>query len=95
MTIGICTVSSQSGRAYFADLTQSGYNVCGYARESEHGKEFVNAVRDLDGIFLDRPPNTNGEIKKFINLGENFLTHDLKTLVEVSDFIVLAEPREC
>ncbi|MBQ9478255.1 MAG: hypothetical protein IJU71_01755, partial [Selenomonadaceae bacterium] len=92
MTIGICTVSSQSGRAYFADLIQRGYDVCGYARESEHGREFVNAVRDLDGIFLDRPPNTNGEVKRFINLGDNMLTHDMKVLVDNADYIILAEP---
>jgi hypothetical protein len=92
MIIGINTVSSQSGRAYFADLLQRGYVVQGYARESSHGKEFVNAVNDLEGIFLDRPKNSNGEMKKFLNIDKNMISHDLKTLVEKSDYIILSEP---
>ena len=92
MTIGINTVSSQSGRAFFSDLKQRGYSVNGYARDSNHGTEFVNAVNDLDGIFLDRPLNSNNEVKSFINLGKNFVSHDLKLLIETSDYIILSQP---
>ena len=92
MNIGINTVSSQSGRAYFADLKQRGYSVNGFAHDSSHGREFVNAINDLGGIFLDRPKNTNNEIKKFVNLGDNFVGHDLQALVESSDYIILAQP---
>ncbi len=92
MNIGINTVSSQSGRAFFADLKQKGYSVNGFAHDSHHGNEFVDAVNDLEGIFLDRPQNSNNEVKSFINLGHNFISHDLQKLVESSDYIILAQP---
>lgn len=92
MNIGINTVSSQSGRAFFADLKQRGYSVNGFAHTSSHGEEFVGAVNDIGGIFLDRPKNSNDEVKTFINLGENSVGHDLEHLVATSDYIILSEP---
>lgn len=92
MVIGLDTVSSQSGRAYCADFLSRGYTVFGFSHESVRGKEFVNTVNDLEGIFLDRPQNSNGERKAFFNLMESYVGHDLKKLVENCDFIILSEP---
>ena len=92
MVVGINTASSQSGRAYCADLMQRGYAIQGYARESSHGNEFVEAVNDLEGIFLDRPQNSNNELKKFLNMKTNSINHNLMELVNKADYIILAEP---
>lgn len=92
MVIGINTASSQSGRAYCADLMQRGYTIHGFAHESSNGNGFVAAVNDLEGIFLDRPQNSNNELKKFLNMKNNVINHDLTELVNKSDYIILAEP---
>lgn len=92
MRIGINTVSSQSGRAFCADLMKRGYSIYGYAHESAHGKQFVDAINDLEGIFLDRPVNSNNEVKEFINLRNNVIDHNLEHFVQEVDYIILAEP---
>lgn len=92
MVIGINTSSSQSGRAFCADLMSRGYTVRGYSHESVRGKEFVNCVNSMGGLFLDRPINANNENKQFVNLNNSRINHNLSELVEHSDLIILAEP---
>ena len=92
MIIGLDTVSSQSGRAYFADFLSRGYSVHGFSHESARGKEFVSAINDLEGIFLDRPKNSNDENKTFYNLSGSYVGHDLSRLIQTTDFIILSEP---
>ncbi len=92
MVIGINTASSQSGRAFCADFMSRGYTIQGFSHESRRGTEFVRAVNDLDGLFLDRPQNTNQEKKQFINLGQSAVSHSLEELVDKADLIILAEP---
>ncbi len=92
MIIGVNTASSQSGRAYCADLMQRGYTIHGFSHESANGQSFVNAVNELEGIFLDRPQNSNNEKKTFLNIGKNIINHDLEMLVNSADYIILAEP---
>lgn len=90
--IGINTVSSQSGRAYFADYMKNGYQMVGYARDSAHGTAFIEAVKNAGGIYLDRPQNENQEGKVFLPLGHNLVTQDLEEFIENSELIILAEP---
>lgn len=93
MKIGIYSVSSQSGRAFFAEMITSGYEVYGYARESEHGREFVDTVRRNGGLVLDRPENKNNEIKTFLPLTDRAnVGHSLDELIASSDVIILALP---
>lgn len=92
MVIGINTVSSQSGRAYCVDLILRGYTIQGYARHSMHGEDFIKAVNKEKGLFLDRPENSNHEKRTFVSLGHSIVSHDMKSLVENSDYIILAEP---
>ncbi|MDO4306310.1 MAG: NAD/NADP octopine/nopaline dehydrogenase family protein [Eubacteriales bacterium] len=90
--IGINTVSSQSGRAYFADYLKNGYQMIGYARHSMHGTTFINAVSSAGGIYMDRPQNKNQESKVFLPLKDSRVTQDLEELVSNSELIILAEP---
>lgn len=92
ITIGIYGISSQSGRAFLADYLNEGYKVIGYARPTNHGKEIVDAINTLHGLYLERPANSNHELSKFIELGENCVTTDLKYLVKHSDILILAIP---
>ncbi len=95
MNIGIYTVSSQSGRAFLVDMVKQGHQVYGYARESEHGKEFIQAITDGSGIYLSRPePNANHEKSHFIPLATNAVGHDLARLVNKSDVIIIAHPSQ-
>lgn len=92
MIIGINTVSSQSGRAYAADLIKRGYTIYGYARESEHGTSVIDAINKAGGLYLDRPYNSNGEEKEFLKLENSSVGHDISKLVNISDYILLAQP---
>ena len=93
MRLGIYSVSSQSGRAFFADMMNKGHEVYGYARESEHGREFVDAVTFSRGIFLERPRNLNKEPSIFVSLyGESKVGHDIKKLIDFSEVIYIALP---
>ena len=83
MVLGIYGLSSQSGMAYFADYVNKGYDVIGYARDTEHGRSVVNAISDSKGIYLERPRNSNHEESKFIPLGGNIVTNDVYRLVSI------------
>jgi opine dehydrogenase len=92
MTIGIYGVSSQSGRAYFADYISKGYSVIGYARPSGHGKNIVSEITKEKGLWLRRPQNQNDEMTRFVTLGRNKITNEISKLVELSDIIIIAIP---
>lgn len=92
MKIGIHSVSSQSGRSYLVDFLESGHKVYGYARESDHGKRFVETINNQGGIFLERPENMNMNTPKLIPLGNDSVGHDLSKLAEDADLIVIAHP---
>ena len=62
MTIGIYGISSQSGRAFLADYLVKGYRVIGYTRPTEHGKEVLDTIHNLGGLYLERPENSNNEL---------------------------------
>jgi len=90
--IGIYGVSSQSGAAYFADLATEGAQVYGYARPSEHGRAVVDAIRQQDGIQVDRPENSSNERSHFVALRGSAVGHDLQRLAQTSDLILFAHP---
>lgn len=92
ITVGIYGLASQSGMAYFSDYANKGYRVIGYNRPSEHGTSVINSIRENNGVYLERPENSNHEQSKFIPLGDNLVTNDLRTLVTNSDVIVIALP---
>lgn len=92
MTIGIYGISSQSGRAFLADYINKGYNVVGYTRPTEHGNEVLNAIHRLNGLYLERPENSNHEPSKFIPLGESCVTANLEYMVSLSDIIIIPLP---
>ena len=92
MTIGIYGISSQSGRAFLADYLGKDYEVIGYTRPTEHGKEVVDVISRLGGLYLERPENSNKESSRFVNLGKGCVTHDLEFLVKRSDIIIIALP---
>ena len=71
MKIGIFGLGSQSGRAFFADYLSRGYDVWGYARNSENGNRVLDAIHNLGGIYLERPANKNKEESKFIPLSKD------------------------
>ncbi len=91
-TIGIYGISSQSGRAFLADYLVKGYHVIGYTRPTEHGKEVLDAIHRLGGLFLERPENSNNEHSRFVELGESCVTADLEYLVTNSDLVIVALP---
>ncbi|HUH52266.1 MAG TPA: NAD/NADP octopine/nopaline dehydrogenase family protein [Flavobacterium sp.] len=92
MKIGIYGISSQSGKAYLADLLSRGVRVVGYARATTHGTAVVDAILNEKGIYLNRPSNTNNEESRFIDLGQSIVTSDIKLLVDESDVIIIAVP---
>ncbi len=93
MKIGIYGLSSQSGRAYFADLLGRGYDVIGYTRNSHHGAEVLSAIVAQGGIFLERPENMNHEQSRFIPLsGQSRVTDDLTAFVSDVDLVIITLP---
>lgn len=92
MSVGIYTVSSQSGRAYLADFLKKGIQVQGYARKSNHGQRFVSSINSAGGIFLERPQNANNENKQFLELGKSKVNHSIVDLIKNSDIIIMALP---
>lgn len=92
MTIGIYGISSQSGRAFLADYLSRSYRVIGYTRPTTHGQEILDAIKNLGGLYLERPENTNHETSRFIELGESCVTSDLEFMVANVDIIVIPLP---
>ena len=92
MTIGIYGIASQSGRAFLADYLSQGYHVIGYNRLSEHGKSVIEAIQNENGLYLERPENTNNETSKFLELGDSRVTSDLSYMVDNVDIIIIALP---
>lgn len=92
MTIGVYGISSQSGRAFLADYISRGNRVIGYTRPTEHGKEVVDSIRKLGGLYLERPQNSNKEPSRFVKLGESCVTDDLEYMISNSDLIIVALP---
>lgn len=90
--IGIYCVSSQSGRAFFADLRTQGFDVYGYVRDSAHAVQFLDIVRQQRGLILERPENKNQEQTHFVPVTEDEMGCDLHKLVWNSDIIIIAEP---
>lgn len=92
MTIGIYGISSQSGRAFLADYLSKNCRVIGYTRPTAHGIEVLDSIRDLGGLYLERPENSNHETSRFIQLGESSVTSDLEFMVSNSDIIIIPLP---
>lgn len=92
MTIGIYGFSSQSGRAFLADYINRGYTVIGYTRPTRHGKEVLDTIQKLNGLYLERPYNSNHEPSKFVPLGKSCVTADLEYMVSNSDIIIIPLP---
>lgn len=92
MTIGIYGISSQSGRAFLADYLSRNYRVIGYTRPTEHGLEVIEAIKNLGGLYLERPENSNHETSRFIELGESCVTSDLEFMVANADIIIIPLP---
>ena len=92
MTIGIYGIGSQSGRAYLADYLSRGYEVVGYNRASSNGKEVLQTIQNLNGLYLERPENSNHELSRFVPLNNSVVTNDLTQLVNRSDVIIIALP---
>jgi hypothetical protein len=92
ITIGIYGISSQSGRAFLADYVNKGYNVIGYTRPTEHGNQVLDAIHKLNGLYLERPDNSNHEPSKFVPLGESCVTANLELMVSKADIIIIPLP---
>lgn len=92
MTIGIYGISSQSGRAFLADYVNKGYTVIGYTRPTEHGSQVLDAIHKLNGLYLERPDNSNHEPSKFVELGNSSVTANLEYMVSNSDIIIIPLP---
>ena len=92
MTIGIYGISSQSGRAFLADYVNKGYTVIGYTRPTEHGNQVLDAIHKLNGLYLERPENSNHEPSKFIELGSSSVTSNLTYMVNNVDIIIVPLP---
>lgn len=90
--IGIYGVSSQSGGAFLADLIEEGMLVYGYARPSAHGRAVVAAIREQEGIQMDRPDNELNEKSHLVPLLGSEVGHDLERLACTSDLIIFAYP---
>lgn len=92
LKLGIYGASTQSGRAFLADFLDRGETVFGYARPSEHGKSFVESVTHKGGIQLNRPSEVTEE-SRFVRLQhQSWVGHDIGTLVQESDVILLTHP---
>lgn len=93
MKIGIFGLSSQSGRAYFADYLSKGYDVVGYSRNSPSGNEVLDAIHQIRGVYLERPDNTNHEPSRFIPLTEkSAVTNDIEFFLREIDIVIIALP---
>lgn len=92
MKIGIHSVSSQSGRAFLVDMVEQGHSVYGYARPSENGTCFVEAIHHQQGIYLERPENEQHEMSHLVALSPTDVGHDLQALIADADVIILAHP---
>lgn len=92
MIIGIYGISSQSGRAFFADYLNKGYEVIGYTRPTGHGLSVLSAIRSLGGLYLERPANSNHEPSTFVPLAKGRVTSDLHDMVQHSDVIIIPIP---
>ena len=93
MKIGIYGLSSQSGRAYFADYLSKGYDVVGYSRDSANGNEVLESIHKLGGINLQRPENTNHEQSRFIPLSKSSnVTSNLDYFLGEVDVVIIALP---
>lgn len=92
MIIGIYGISSQSGRAFLADYINKGYTVIGYTRPTPHGVEVLDAIHKLNGLYLERPDNSNHEPSKFIDLGSSSVTSNLTYMVNNADIIIVPLP---
>lgn len=93
MIIGIYGISSQSGRAFFADYLSKGYDVIGYARNSTNGNAVLDAIHSIKGIYLERPENSNNEKSRFVPFTKNStVTNDLSYFVQNVDIIIIALP---
>lgn len=93
MTIGIYGISSQSGRAFFADYLSKGYDVIGYARNSANGNVVLDAIHSIKGIYLERPENANHEESRFVPFTRNSsVTSDLSYFVQNVDIVIIALP---
>ncbi|MBF6608101.1 MAG: hypothetical protein ITG00_05130, partial [Flavobacterium sp.] len=91
MKIGVYSIGSQSGLAYFADLTSQGYTVVGFARQSTHGTIMADTVREQGGVWLERPVNSNNEPSRFVELGNSIVSQNLADFTGCL-FIILAIP---
>lgn len=92
MTIGIYGISSQSGRAFLADYINRGYTIIGYTRPTEHGNEVLDKIQELNGLYLERPYNSNHEPSKFVPLGKSRVTANLEYMVSKADIIIIPLP---
>ncbi|MFH2008533.1 MAG: NAD/NADP octopine/nopaline dehydrogenase family protein [bacterium] len=92
MRVGIYGVSTQSGKAFLADMLDLSVSVYGYARFTGHGQDEVLLMRNQGGIHVDRPKNNIGETYRFAALGDSKLGHDPEALVDQSDLIILCMP---
>lgn len=93
ITIGVYGISSQSGRAFFADYLSKGYDVIGYARNSTNGNAVLDAIHSIKGIYLERPENSNNEKSRFVPFTKNStVTNDLSYFVQNVDIIIIALP---
>ena len=94
MKIGIYGSSTQTGKAFLVDFITEGYDVYGYARETEHGSDFINEVQYKKGIILERFEEIKGVESHFIQLEGSKVGHDIQQLVEHSSIIVIAHPSQ-
>lgn len=94
MNLGVYVSSSQSGRAYLADLSLNGHSVYGYCRNSKHGKNFVETIYRQGGLKLLRPKDNKNQEKAetFIAMDEQHVGTSLDRLILNSEVIILAEP---
>lgn len=94
-TIGIVGVSTQSGRAFLADLLSRDMNVYAYARRSKHGVNFVKAVQARKGIELVRPKTMTRKTENtcFHPLKpDDYVGFSLRRVIQNSDVLILPLP---
>jgi hypothetical protein len=84
--------STKSGRAFLAKkILQDDVVVYGYARESAHGKEFVEGVEGQGGLWVEWAPWFQKE-PQFARISDpHYLGHDIQALMD-TDVIFLSHP---